>query len=302
MQNKAAVIDNMDGFKVVATFFALWLTVYFDSTTETWLAYTLIFSIGILHGSNDIQLLQLAQGKGNIKSSRWLMIYVAVILLCIVFFLIDARVALLVFIVFSAYHFGEQHWHEILQNSIWPIRVFYSIYGLLILNLLFYNHSEEVNQIIFEMTGYEIPGMLYTYLVLGTLAIVILGIVFLGYRNEIKHTRVLKELFLLGLFYLIFFNASLIWAFSIYFIVWHSIPSIQEQTGLMYSGFSKENLIKYMKSAGLYWFLSVTALVLFILIVDNQLFSYMTLFFAFLAAITLPHVLVMSKLYKETDI
>ena len=42
---------------IIITLFSLWLTNYFEAGSQSILAFSLLFSVGLLHGSNDLQLL-----------------------------------------------------------------------------------------------------------------------------------------------------------------------------------------------------------------------------------------------------
>ena len=109
-----------------------------------------------------------------------------------------------------------------------------------------------------------------------------------------------EELFLIALFVIIFKLASLVWAFSIYFIFWHSLPSLKDQINVLYGTFNKESIRSYIKSSILYWIVAIIGLglVLYFFRYDQSLF--LSLFFAFLAAITLPHVFVMHRIMDQT--
>ena len=48
---------------LVATFFSLWLAVYFGNAIEEVFGYILILSFGILHGANHINLLQVTSAS-----------------------------------------------------------------------------------------------------------------------------------------------------------------------------------------------------------------------------------------------
>ena len=99
-------------------------------------------------------------------------------------------------------------------------------------------------------------------------------------------------------FTIIFKVSTLIWGFTIYFIIWHSIPSIINQTKFLYGTFNYINFIKYIKAALFYWAISLVGLLFFYLLFQNiKLFN--TLFFSFLAAITFPHVLVILEMLKN---
>ena len=106
------------------------------------------------------------------------------------------------------------------------------------------------------------------------------------------------ETFYLLVFAVLFRVSSLIWGFAIYFIIWHSIPSIINQVNYLSGEFNKKNFGKYIKSAFVYWMISLIGIAtLYLLFKDIKIFN--ALFFSFLAAITFPHVLVIFILFKK---
>ena len=58
MKNKGLKIPDLRNAMLVSTFFFLWLAVYFSHSVEEVLAFVLIFSFGILHGANDLEILR----------------------------------------------------------------------------------------------------------------------------------------------------------------------------------------------------------------------------------------------------
>ncbi len=109
----------------------------------------------------------------------------------------------------------------------------------------------------------------------------------------------LREVFLLAVFFVVFHAASLLWAFAIYFVVWHSIPSLADQIRLLYGNINLQNGVRYIRSSAVYWVAALTTLALAFLYFRGNDFGFLPLFFSFLAAITFPHVLVITRLYKS---
>jgi Brp/Blh family beta-carotene 15,15'-monooxygenase len=117
------------------------------------------------------------------------------------------------------------------------------------------------------------------------------------YHNEVKK-NILEQLFYLVVLMVIFKSSSLIWGFAIYFIFWHSIPSLHDQIIFLYGNYSLDHFKKYVKTAFWYWVLSIIGItVLYVLAKDLVIFD--ALFFSFLASITFPHALVILKMFKK---
>jgi Brp/Blh family beta-carotene 15,15'-monooxygenase len=93
-------------------------------------------------------------------------------------------------------------------------------------------------------------------------------------------------------------SSSLIWGFTIYFIFWHSIPSLNDQIKFLYGDATISNFKKYLKTAFIYWLVSLIGIiVLYFYSKDMVIFD--ALFFSFLASITFPHFIVMIKMYEK---
>ena len=266
MKKERGYFANLNSGMLVATFFALWLAVYFENTVENTLGYILILSFGILHGANDIKLLQVTNKKEGkkLKYGYILLYYVAFVLLVAGLFYFIPAISLAFFIVFSAYHFGEQHWVTHFHKERWKDITFYTSYGLVILFLMFAAHASEVSSIIFRITGFEVQDDFYFKGLLGSgIPFVVLYI----YNIKQNTANTFIEAFYILVFFIVFNTASLLWSFAIYFIIWHSIPSLKDQINYLYGDFNKEYFIKYLMSSIIYWGISVIALILLFLFI-----------------------------------
>ncbi len=156
---------KLNNFSLVATFFSLWLAVFFEDVVEDIFAYLLIFTFGILHGANDLKLISHYRNamSDSRRFSLTFLYYILFVAVCALLFYFFAPLALLIFILFSAYHFGEQHWALKLKKAKWLNGIFYTSYGLLLLLLLFTSHSTEVSKITKEIAGISVHTDYYNY-------------------------------------------------------------------------------------------------------------------------------------------
>lgn len=109
---------------------------------------------------------------------------------------------------------------------------------------------------------------------------------------------VLRELGLLLILGIVFKASSLIWGFTIYFILWHSIPSLLDQITFIFGDLEKKSIFKYAIAALPYWLISLIGISVLFLIFKNEKHFY-SLFFAFIAAVTFPHAIVMLKMFTK---
>ncbi|PIB28164.1 Brp/Blh family beta-carotene 15,15'-dioxygenase [Maribacter sp. 4G9] len=289
----------MKNWLLITTFFGLWLSTQLPSDIQDYFAYALILTFGVLHGANDIVLLK--KQHENLKTTKAIIPYILVISTVTLLFLFSRTLVLAIFILISGYHFGEQHYKEKLAYSHWFHNLFFIFYGLSILFMIFYTNLEEVQQIIYDVSGHLVQR---EYIELGFLVNLIGlsgSLVFLT-LNKVLRVQWAKEIFMFLVLYIVFKVASLLWAFSIYFILWHSIPSIKDQMEVLYGSSKPRYFINYLRSSWIYWFVSVVGLLVLYLLLKNQIEYFITVVLYVLAVITFPHVIVMSKLEKNKGI
>lgn len=294
-------MSKVSNLSILSSFVGLWLTSYMTNQTQIIVGFILILSFGIVHGANDLLLIKKIKGKNSIQYSKILFQYVAIILLAVLLFSFIPWFAMLLFIVVSGYHFGEQHWNKKLINmNLLYAKLFYFVYGLFILLLLFEFHKNEVLMILCGITGIEFNFISISLLFKIVGALLLALSVYNFKTSPIFQKSIAKELLYLILFTIIFKIGSLIWGFAIYFIFWHSIPSLFEQIKFLHGAVSTSNLKVYLKAAFIYWLISIIGIIaLYFILKDYKIFD--SIFFSFLAAITFPHVLVIERMFTTKN-
>ncbi len=296
-------MNILNKFSIIISFFCLWLCSFVSVEYQLFIGFAFILSFGILHGSNDIFVLKKILLKSeNFSFFKILLLYVLFILCCILLFYYFPIIILLLFILFSGYHFGEQQLiylnNKSEASSNFFLQSFQTLYGLLILFLLFEFHNKEVILVILDIAKFRLDPLVITYGLLVIVFLFLLSSIFILKRSVTYRKFLLKELFYLLVFSVIFKVSSLIWGFTIYFVVWHSLPSIINQVNFLYGEFSFNNFLKYFITALPYWLISLFGLGLFYFF-SNELKLFNSLFFSFLAAITFPHVLVIYNMIRK---
>ncbi|MEC4005848.1 Brp/Blh family beta-carotene 15,15'-dioxygenase [Flavobacterium sp. SUN052] len=292
-------MGKISKLSIFISFLSLWIVSYLKTDAENIIGFFLIFSFGILHGANDLVIINHLKIKKEQKFVQILISYIVLVLFAAVIFIIIPSLALLLFIVVSAYHFGEQHWQELINSKPKWLTFFFKFnYGMVILFLLFYFHEQEVQIIIQAITSYKIElKLISSFLIIQIITLAVLFLYFSLKSLNFKQNCII-ELFLFVMISILFKIGSLIWGFTIYFIFWHSIPSLYDQITFLYGKYSFSNFILYFKSAFIYWLISLLGIViLYYFFKDKKIFD--AIFFSFLAAITFPHAWVISKMFKK---
>ena len=298
MSNNISSNKDFNAVLIVSSFFALWLSAQISPVIESNIAYIMILTVGILHGSNDIMLINhTLKSNSNISSLTIIVIYVLMVSLFAVVIYFLPFLAISLFVIFSSYHFGEQHFISKSNAKNYLISFYYTSYGMLIFSMIFFSSPDEVIVIVNEITNVFITHEFLKILLYTSMITTIILSFFMYYKKFISF-NFFEEIILIALLFVIFSIASLIAGFAIYFIIWHSIPSLRDQIIELHSEFNKKNLLLYLKNSALYWLISIISLfVLYYIVNDDKLF--ISLFFSFLSAITFPHVLVMFNLFKN---
>lgn len=283
---------------IFLSFIGLWITSYLSGLIEIILGFILIFSFGILHGSNDVLLIHTIS-KQKYSFIRVILTYICTVLLAVITFYFLPLLALAFFIIFSAFHFGEQHYeHNQLNLPKWLLNTFYITYGMLVLQTLFVLNIDDVISIVNSIANYTIiPNEIEKTFVLTLFIFILITSIILLTSKSFRSIAVM-ELFYLIIFAIIFKVSTLIWGFTIYFIFWHSLPSLFEQISFLYDDFNKNTILKYCKKAFPYWILSLIGVGIVFYIFRNDEMFY-AIFFSFIAAITFPHALVINKMFYK---
>lgn len=294
------MISKNLNLSILASFLGLWITSFLNDKFQILVGFLLIFSFGVLHGANDLVILtKLNASKKSISFLKLILSYIIVVLFSAFLFVILPWLALLLFILVSGYHFGEQHWQDLEDfNQKWLRYIFQFSYGIFILLLLFVFHIKEVQQIIFSIININVQSINIVTLLEVFGFILGLFFIYYSYKSIAFRNKAVEELLYLLVFTVLFKVGSLIWGFALYFIFWHSISSLYDQIKFLYGNYSFNNFKLYFKSAFAYWLISLIGIVILYLIFKNETI-FDALFFSFLAAITFPHAFVILKMFKK---
>ena len=287
-------IRNYENFMLFFTVFLFWVSIQFGEVVEDFLAYIMVISVGILHGANDLLILSTKEKKDK-SLIKNLVIYIGIIFSCVLIYFSSSFIAIILFVVLSGYHFGEEHLSHKINVNFFFNTIYFLAYGLFIFSLLFYQSIADVDIIMKELTGLTFSKIEIEITLITSAIFLGLGSAYLVLMKRNEAILFLKELLYLVLLFLVFNTSSLILGFAIYFILWHSIPSIIHQIEFISGSLTKENTFSYVKKALIYWVISIVGLLLlYQLLPEIKLLA--TVVFVILFAVTAPHTWVMHKM------
>jgi len=290
------LIQKNKSIKIAITLICTVLGVFMPNTFLWVLAAINVLTIGIIHGANDLFILSIA--SKTVKKHQFSYLFLSYVFFVLVMVLALQSVpqwAILLFVLVSAYHFGEQQWHTSQIVNAPKIYLFYAVYGVFLFALLFYTHIDQTIAVINELTAITLKVQLFQLLLIISSVLSI----FLIFLNFIQlKSQLLFQFFALLAIALLFTQTSLLWSFSVYFVLWHSLPSLKAQALELFPDKPKP-ITSYLKLALPYWILAMIGFTLALLYYKDNSDTLLAVFFSFLAAITIPHVFVIFRMYQK---
>jgi lycopene beta-cyclase len=248
--------------------------------------------VGIPHGSLD----HLTLKNKKIKLVKFIIYYISIVMSYLIIWHYFPIFSLLLFILFSSFHFGESELHH-KGLKIQSITDYFeaALLGFGILSFILCSHVTESINIIQKIIHVPLTFThTSTFFLLTKIACAIVLLALCAYSFSAKKNRITAILITL----LIGFKMPLILAFSMYFIFHHSINSWNH----IKHGLNLNSLGLYKKALPF----TLGAFALLILTFTTNMTSYFSeneiaaITFIFLACISLPHIILMSKFYKNT--
>ena len=278
---------------------SLIVSYFISDVYENILGFILILSIGVIHGANDLLIINRYSAKESNKNQiLFFFFYLMIVFIGFALFYFIPSLALLAFIAVSVYHFGEQHWEVNLSNTNLSSKIKLSLiisHGLAFFIIIFMNNLLAVNEV---LASFYISSLNYSYLALSLFSVSILYLFLLVY-NKVLRNHFINEIIFFVLLYILTLSSTLIYGFAIYFIFFHSLLSIKDQVKFIYNDDKTSSIKKYIRNSMPYFILALTFLLIFYFYVDLQKVNLLQIIFTFLAAITFPHVIVIEKMYSH---
>jgi len=306
MNSKGLEYSNILTIGTTIAFIVCGMFGLFDSPIiEIVVAAILIVTIGLPHGATDLLLVQyLSKDKYQVSIKQTLIQYLGLIgFYGLIWFLLP-KIAFLLFIIISIYHFGQSNYNFIqVENKI--IRtIIYLISGSFVLLTPLCIHHEIAVPIIETISGttaYSFNAGIVETLPRELFLINLWVLIFLFFNNWIKSEAFVYQLISISLLLFCFYYLPLMLAFTVYFVFWHSYSSMIDQ--IEYIRTKKEDFtwLKYYQNA-----LPITLLAVILIgagywvnVTWSINFSIVELFFIMLSLLTLPHILLIEQLYSN---
>jgi Brp/Blh family beta-carotene 15,15'-monooxygenase len=273
-----------------------------EVSTQFFICLPFLLLIGIPHGAIDNILYLKNSGLTN---SQFISIYLLVIALNICIWLITPIIGYGLFLIISAFHFGQSQFTHYFVHKTPSFQVLSFFWGVSILSGLIYFNADEIIAISVGDTYLSEINALHkllniSALFFGSTIISILLLCFSVFLKKIKVENLLMETLVLLIILVTFYLLPLLISFSLYFIILHSHKVLKEEYYFLKKDNQINNFSHFVKILAPLTLLSIFGILLiFALIKFNFInISYGYSLFLIISSITLPHVFVMNRFYK----
>ena len=261
-----------------------------------------ILLFGIPHGAIDHIIFF---KKRQLTKLKFYLVYLGLIVGFVLMWHIAPVLSLILFLLISAFHFGESQFEDIKITKVLK-NIFFFFWGIALLaTLIYYNINELANvtayfddTLAFEKV-YDIKKVTALYYV--TNIITIASMILMAVYKQIKIERLLSEFFLLFLIHITFFLFPFIIGFTLYFVVLHSLKVMQDEIEFFKKDNPKFSILDFLKLLAPYSILSIFFTTILLLLSYYTYIPYSIPFLSIIiiSVITLPHAIVMNIFYNE---
>ena len=266
-----------------------------DLTILNIISFLLIFFIGLPHGSFDGAVASLVGFSNRIQFLQFLIYYLALFFIVIVFWLYFPILALFIFITMTIAHFGLCDWTNFRIKK-YKYSVSFTYGMTIIFGIIFFNENQSF--LIFEYLTNDKIYLIqkYFFIPYSLTLLSIIYFIYLSFFEKKLRKGVIEILFLLLIFY--FFDPLL--SFAIYFCFFHTYKHLKHLIKNIYLHLTNKRFVIYSTLA----FTAISWLgglgVLYYLFQNLSLYeSILKVIFIGLAALTLPHMLLVDIFYRS---
>jgi Brp/Blh family beta-carotene 15,15'-monooxygenase len=297
-------------FKFLILAFVLFVIHYFFPLHST--LQLIFFGLGVIlfgipHGSLDHFIYHKERNEAmNMRSiSKFLLFYLGFAVLYASLWLISVELSILLFIVISAYHFGEMDLKALAIKTSLSSRILFSFYGLLFLvNYLLFQFPNVESILLgfpdFEQSQIERLRLLYGYqeeVMIASLLIFIPILSIFLFQSKLLGLVQLETVLQLVVLMLIVFNLPILLGFGFYFNIWHAGLSMIEIKKFL--GWQDKSYWFIYRKSWLTNGLSFLMIGLLFVVFKGNLERLLAIFFMSIAILTAPHMKVISVLFSK---
>lgn len=276
---------------------SLYLVFTPDDDVTNIISLVAILFFGIPHGAIDHKIHLKFSKKSNVR--KFILIYVLVGLGFLLWWVLMPMKALLIFIILSAYHFGQELIEDIAETPKNPILNL--IWGVIVLvSPIIFKFNELLPTINF-IGSQSIFNISRDFQIITVLVIHLVGyahLIYLFFKGIIHKIAVIRLIIFSIYLLLSYFLLPFIVAFALYFVLFHSINAMRHQFFWMRDRSTDYTFIIFLKDLSPFTILTIVGMSGLIYFLKPDDWSvFFTYFFVFISLLTLPHAMLFDELY-----
>tara|TARA_B100001057_G_C22609627_1_gene856037 strand:+ start:97 stop:915 length:819 start_codon:yes stop_codon:yes gene_type:complete len=266
-----------------------------DLTILNIISFLLIFFIGLPHGSFDGAVASLVGFNNKIKFLQFIFYYLLLFFLVILFWLYFPIIALTIFITMTITHFGLCDWANFKINK-YKYSVSFTYGMTVIFGIIFFNENQSflIFQYLTNDNIYKLQK--YFFIPYSLTFFSIIYFIYLSFFEQKLRKGIIEILSLLIIFY--FFDPLL--SFTVYFCFFHTYKHLKHLINNIYLNLTNKifvifttlifTVISWVGGLGIVYYL----------VQNLSLYeSILKVIFIGLAALTLPHMLLVDVIYRR---
>lgn len=253
----------------------------------------ILITIGIPHGAIDHLI---SNNKSSSKKFlNFLFNYLGMIILYIIVWIITPKLAFIIFIIMSSYHFGQTHFfEEIITYRSW---LKFIISGAYFLALILFGNFQETREIIAPIFDLSInkESQIFTLTILA-----VIYLLFQFSMRPIFPTRKIIEFLLLSF---CLYNSPLLISFIVYFGFWHALPSMKIEYEYLSKSLNIKKITTFIKLLIPFSIISLVGIGM-VLVFGMKYFEtekLIFIFFILVSLISFPHIIYMDRFLRNTN-
>jgi len=295
--------------QAVVAFTAIGLSIYapdFTLNTRYLVLGLVILLVGMPHGAIDhIISEKLGDWRGDSSKKIWFYSwYIGLVAIYSLLWVFFPLFSFALFMVITWYHFGQADTERYTLVG-WKKRLMHFTRGFTVVGLIAYGDVGYASGVIESITGFSLIQFTQQFIAADTLAYIIasvypLAFLLLSAVGSFNAKEFVASLFDAISVSALFLFADPVWAFSIYFGLWHSYNHVRVMLQYLNENDTQLNFGWFYKESFIYSLLSYLG-ILFVYNLTNafgQEEYLVSLLFAAISVLTLPHMLVVEKLYS----